>query len=661
MLLSSLAVGVCATWLTFRSTRALMDLTEKAGVSVATDEIQNFFRPIPEITVDLAADARSGLLPMDDAHLLARQLADRLRVREQLLWIGYADARSGHYVGANRRPDGDIIEYVADPAVNGAVPKELAVAEDGTEQLPKYLETAPYFVVTRQWFKDGITKPGITWTPFYKMFSSRYGYGITCTAPFTARGAATPTGVFHVDLSLQSVARFLSDIRIGDHGAVFLLDRQGRRVVSPDGEQVPAAAAAVDGAVPNQTRASFHSPLRRAIGNGQYEILFRPISVRGDLGLQLAVAVDEDDVTAGIYREGLIAGGIALGFTLLAILFGIMLSARISKPVTAITNDLARVGSFDISHDPSSTSFVREINELGISVDRMKAGLRSFGHYVPTDLVRTLLAQGIDAELGGELRTLTIHFSDVENFTAISEGMQPAELVEAMGGYFELMTGAITRAGGTVDKFMGDGIMAFFNAPAELPGHERQACLAALEAQQQLAEMARNTPPGRPILRARIGLGVGEVLVGNIGTPERFAYTVLGDEVNLASRLEGLNKLYGTRIMASEALMEKTGDAFEWRRLDRVAVKGRQQGTIVCELIGRKGEITAAAHDARAAYESGLDAYFAGDFEKASGLFTQASRLCPDDRAATMMSERCRALAAAPPAEWDGIHVMHEK
>jgi adenylate cyclase len=657
VLLSTVAVGVCATWLTLRSTRALMNLTEKAAVSTATDEIQNFFKPVPEITADLSADAHSGLLPMGDPHLLARQLADRLRVREQILWIGYGDARSGNYVGANRRPDGEIIEYVADPAVNGAVPKQIGVAEDGTESQPKIVETAPYRVATRSWFRDGITKRGISWTPFYKMFSEGYGYGITCTAPFTQRGAVTPQGVFHVDLSLKSVTRFLSDIRIGDHGAVFLIDRRGHRVASPEGRHVPAAALAVDSVA--ATGASLESPLR--LQNGKYEILFSPITERGDLGLRLAVVVDQDDVTAGIYREGLIAGGVALGFTLLAMLVGIMLSARISKPVTIITNDLARVGSFDISRDPSPTSFVREIAELGISVDRMKAGLRSFGHYVPTDLVRTLLAEGIDARLGGELRNLTIHFSDVENFTAISEGMQPTALVEAMGRYFELMTGAIARAGGTVDKFMGDGIMAFFNAPAELPGHERQACLAALEAQQMLAEMARNTPPGRPVLRARIGLGVGEVLVGNIGTPERFAYTVLGDEVNLASRLESLNKAYGTRIMASEALMEKAGDDFEWRRLDRVAVKGRQQGTIVCELIGRKGAIPTAMLDARADYESALDAYFAGDFAQAAQLFAEAARQRPDDLAATMMSARCRALAAAPPAAWDGIHVMHEK
>jgi adenylate cyclase len=223
------------------------------------------------------------------------------------------------------------------------------------------------------------------------------------------------------------------------------------------------------------------------------------------------------------------------------------------------------------------------------------------------------------------------------------------------------MTGAITRHGGTVDKFMGDGIMAFFNAPEELPGHERQACLAALEAQRLLAQMAENTPPGQPIFRARIGLGIGEVLVGNIGTPERFAYTLLGDEVNLASRLEGLNKLYGTWIMASQELAERTGDAFEWRLLDRVAVKGRSQGTMVCELIGLKGEATAEILDARTVYETALNAYFAADFEQARALFAAASNLRPDDLAAASMRDRCQTLLADPPTEWDGIHIMHEK
>jgi adenylate cyclase len=659
VLLSSIAIGVCAGLLILSSTRAMISQAEKEAAAAATDEAENFFDAGPEVTADLATAARRGLLPLDDPHRLAGQLAERLRVQPHLSWIGYGEAASGRYVGATRWEDGEIVEYIADPAVNKSMPNQVAITADGTRSPPKFAETAPYFVVTRPWFKDGIAKSGTSWTFFEKMTTG--GYSITCTTPFTAPGADTPTGVFHVDMRLEGVAAFLSGLRIGNNGAVFLIDRQGHRVASPEGKHVPAAALAVDTVAPGHAESSFASPLLIATKNGSYQIVFSPISVNGNIGLGLAVVVDRADITAGIYREGLIAGGVAVAFTLMAIVFGIILSSRISRPVSAITRDLAKVGAFNISHDPMPKSFVREINELGVSVDHMKASLRSFGHYVPTDLVRTLLALGVDAELGGELRCLSIHFSDVENFTAISEGMHPAELVEAMGRYFELMAGALTRHGGTVDKFMGDGVMAFFNAPEELPGHQRQACLAALEAQRLLAEMAKDTPPGQPIFRARIGLGLGEVLVGNIGTRDRFAYTLLGDEVNLASRLEGLNKLYGTRIMASRALMDEAGDEFEWRLLDRVAVKGRHQGTLVCELIGRKGEVAASILEARDIYESALEAYFAADFERAAELFDRAAQLRPDDFGANSMRDRSQALAADPPVEWDGIHIMNEK
>lgn len=659
VLLSSVAIGLCAGWLTLSSTRALIRAAQQGAVAVATDETEKFFDDAPEITLELAGAARRGVLPLDDPHLLAGQLVERLRVHPQLSWIGYGDAASGRYVGATRWANGEIVEYVADPTVDGSRPKQTAVADDGTESAPKFAETAPYLVATRPWFKEGMTHSGIHWTAFEKMVTG--GYGITCTTKFTPSGAAAPSGVFHVDMRLKRIVTLLSDIRIGNRGVAFLIDGQGKRIVSPAGAHVPAAATAVDSVAHDNTDGSLDVSPLVSTPNGKYEVTFSPIPVAGDMRLRLAVAVDRDDITAVVYREGLFAGGIALAFTLAAVVFGSILSARISKPMSAITGDLFKVGTFSISRDPSPTSFVREINELGTSVDRMKASLRSFAHYVPTDLVRRLLAQGIDAELGGELRQVSIHFSDVENFTTISEGMQPTELVEAMGRYFELMTGAITRHGGTVDKFMGDGVMAFFNAPEPLPGHERQACLAALEAQKLLADMARNTPLGQPIFRARIGLGVGEVLVGNMGTPERFAYTLLGDEVNLTSRLEGLNKVYGTWIMASVALRERAGDEFEWRLLDRVAVKGRQQGTAVCELIGRKGEVAADILAARDAYEVALDAYFAGDFRRAAALFARASELCPDDLGAKSMRGRCDILAANPPLEWNGIHIMHEK
>jgi hypothetical protein len=166
---------------------------------------------------------------------------------------------------------------------------------------------------------------------------------------------------------------------------------------------------------------------------------------------------------------------------------------------------------------------------------------------------------------------------------------------------------------------------------------------------------------GEPVFRARIGLGLGDVLVGNIGTPERFAYTVIGDEVNLASRLEGLNKVYGTAIMASDALVNETGGAFEWRRLDRVAVKGRTQGTLVCELLGERGSVAAEVLAARDAYERALERYFAAEFALAAALFADAVTARPHDFAARTMHARSLELLARPPRDWTGVHVMHEK
>jgi adenylate cyclase len=299
---------------------------------------------------------------------------------------------------------------------------------------------------------------------------------------------------------------------------------------------------------------------------------------------------------------------------------------------------------------------------MGDAVDRMKAGLRSFERYIPVELVRELLRSGREARLGGETRELTIHFSDIAGFTGIAERMAPDAIVAELGEYFELMTRILRQHEGTVDKFMGDGILAFFNAPRPVSGHAAQACRAALEAQASLGELAaRREAAGRPVFRARIGLEIGEVLVGNIGTPDRFAYTVIGDAVNLASRLEGLNKFYGTSIIGTERLREAAGPGFEWRRLDRVAVVGRREGTQVSELLGVEGRTPADILDARDAYEMALASYLAGDFGTALAGFHAALDARPDDLAAATMVRRTRKLKRAPPADWTGIYVQTQK
>jgi adenylate cyclase len=658
VLLTALAIGIGAATLTLSVTRMLIDQARAGAVSATREGIRDYFADASQFTEQYATLATRGALPFEDRDRLAAVFAEELRVAPLLHYLGYGD-RAGWYVGAARYGAAEIVEYVADPAVDGGVPKQVGVAPNGTRFTPSVVDTAPYFATTRPWFKQGIAAPGLVWSSFYNFVDG--DLGVSCMTRFTAPGATSPRGVFHADLRVVGVSDFLSTLHIGKHGAVFLVDRNGHRVVTPSGEHVPLAAAAIDAAAPNHASATLAHPDVVRVGRRVYEVVFVPAPAEGDIGLMIGVVVDLADVSGHAYRHAAIAGGVALITIILAVLCGRTLSSRIARPIVAIAADLGRVGAFAISREPSPQSFVREVSELGASVDRMKASLRSFGHYVPTDLVRRLLAQDQEAELGGEIRRLTIYFSDVANFTTISEGMAPGRLVEAVGRYLELMTGTITRHGGTVDKFIGDGIMAFFNAPEELLGHPRQACLAALDGQLLLAGMARETAPGEPVFHTRIGLGLGEVLVGNIGTPERFAYTLLGDEVNLASRLEGLNKLYGTAIIASDAVMAEAGGGFEWRRLDRVAVKGRRQGTLICELIGLKGDIADGVLEARALYEAALDLYFAGDFEHSAELFEQAVRLRPGDLGAAMMRNRCYLLSSAPPTPWDGIHVMEEK
>jgi adenylate cyclase len=348
---------------------------------------------------------------------------------------------------------------------------------------------------------------------------------------------------------------------------------------------------------------------------------------------------------------------------LVAVGLGWLVSDRVGRPLRRIAADLEQIGRFNLSREPAPTSFVQEITVVSDGVDRMKTSLRSFGHYVPVDLVREVIASGNEARLGGETRELTLIFSDIAGFTAISERVAPDALVAQLAEYLEAMTGAIRAEGGTIDKYIGDGIVAFFNAPRLVPMHAAAACRAALAAQAALRVLhARWEAAGQPAFPTRIGLNTGAVLVGNIGTPERFAYTAIGDAMNLAGRLESLNKTYGTALLASEAVRTAAESGLEWRRLDRVAVVGRQQGTLVFELLGEAGRLPQSLLLARDRYETALDDYFAGRFAAAAAGFADAALLRPGDRAADVMAQRARALAQNPPGpDWDGVFISLQK
>lgn len=279
----------------------------------------------------------------------------------------------------------------------------------------------------------------------------------------------------------------------------------------------------------------------------------------------------------------------------------------------------------------------------------------AFGHYVNKSVVEQILKNPKLLELGGSKRTITSFFSDIANFTNLSEKMEPQELVKFLNEYLEEMTEIILAHGGTLDKYEGDAIVAFFGAPLALYDHAKQTCLAALENQKRLGELRKKWGrEGKAELHVRIGINSGEAVVGNMGSRDRFDYTAMGDNVNLASRLEGINKQYGTEIMISENTYEAVKDEMLCREVDLIRVKGKEKPVRIYELIGEKGK----TKQNFSAFAAALGLYHQGKFQEARQAFAKLA----DDPVALVFTKRCEEfLKNPPPTNWEGVYTFTTK
>jgi len=303
--------------------------------------------------------------------------------------------------------------------------------------------------------------------------------------------------------------------------------------------------------------------------------------------------------------------------------------------------------------------FYRVIFEQGQA--RVLRGV--LGQYLSPAVVAHVTRDPDSLKLGGDQREMTVMFSDLRGFTSFSEQLDPETLVQLLNEYLTIMSDVIFKYEGTIDKYMGDAIMAFWGAPQHQPDHATLACRAALEMVSALEALnARWAEQGRPPLAMGIGINTGEMKVGNMGSNSRFDYTVLGDSVNLASRLEGLNKEYGTTLIVSKATLDETSGAFHDRFLDLVAVKGKKEPVEVFEILDAERLPGIQAGPALRAYDEGIELYRERDWLGAAAKFQEALRLSPDDGPAFVYLKRCEELMHdPPPVDWDGVYVMTRK
>ncbi len=306
---------------------------------------------------------------------------------------------------------------------------------------------------------------------------------------------------------------------------------------------------------------------------------------------------------------------------------------------------------------------------LGITIyhyfkeEQEKKKIRSaFQYYLTSSVINEMLKNPGKLKLGGDRRNLTVLFSDIRGFTTISEKMTPEELIMLLNEYLTAMTNQVFYYDGLLDKYMGDAIMAVFGAPLDQPDHARRACLTALAMMRELRRLQNKwEAEGRPVFDIGIGINSGEMVVGNMGSAMRFDYTVMGDMVNLGSRLEGANKEYGTNIIISEFTYNHVKDTICCREIDSVRVKGKTRPVRIFELLGEKKDEPGYQNLIKV-FATGLTLYRDGKWDDAIAAFQDACKIKHDDFVSTTYIERCKTLKQHPPAHpWNGVFVMTKK
>lgn len=409
-------------------------------------------------------------------------------------------------------------------------------------------------------------------------------------------------GVAAIDMSLDSTEKFLDEHRISPNAISVVLDSDLNVIASSNAEPKGIDESGNIEHVSDLTselpkRALLSLPSSEFLGTFRFDSADGHTSYMASLSkVDLKVPVDwrilsiapaQDflkEITDSSHLIALV-GVLALIAQLLVIY---AMSVRIARPLEQLAREVDDIEQLKIRDDsPLPHSFFAEIAQLTSSIDRMRKAISAFSAFVPVELVRGLLKSGQKLELGGRSRFLTIMFCDLESFSTLSENSPSQQLLLRVSKYLQIATHSINQEMGTVDKFIGDGVMAFWGAPNTLEDHSYRACAAALKIQEQMDIVNKEwEAEGLPPLKVRIGIHSDVVLVGNIGSLERMSYTVMGDGVNVAARLEGINKELGTRICISKTVVREAGDRLKLRALNEVTVKGRKSTIEVFELLG---------------------------------------------------------------------------
>lgn len=486
---------------------------------------------------------------------------------------------------------------------------------------------------TRPWYQGAEAAGKLFWTDLYE-YALDNVKGMSCSVPiYDVSGKLL--SVVGTDLPLYFLSKFVAAQKIGKEGHAYVCDAQGKIIVPPS--EYPETQALVSAAFSQLKQNSGDSEFYLDFQNKRFLISIHGFPLSSTKNWNIILFDPTDDLFSDILTARKQIIFISLGILLISSILVVYFSSRISRPIVSLSKEVDRITNLDLESNLRVVSIIKEVKMMDNSIASMRSALRSFSYYVPKDIVLELIRKGQEIALGGEKKELTIFFSDIEEFTPVSEALPVDQLTSLLEEYFAVLTQTILSGQGTIDKYIGDGIMAFWGAPRPLLNHADQACLAALRCQAYLKTLNEKRKQNRlPPFFTRIGINTGVAFVGNLGTMERMNYTAVGDAVNLASRLQNINKTYHTKIIIGEETKNKLSKDFLLRPLDIVEVKGKKNKTKIFELMGTlSGDPETKANadqiELTRLFTEAFQIYEEGDLEAAKAKFTTLHEKFPDD------------------------------
>jgi len=550
--------------------------------------------------------------------------------------------------------------------------------EEITSQEHPVEKPSTYDPRTRSWFIDAQREKKAVLSDAY-VFSSLRQPGVTAAQPLQHFSQAT----VGVDLSLRDLADLTVRLKPGDNGIVAIIDDAGNVVGYPDPSKILSIdetgtriklvpASAIDDDRVRNVAASTASADGEysSFKAGGYDYIghYSSAAASGAVNWRVVSVGAIGDFTRNLMStlyQSLLVAGIILVVSVCGVA---AMAGWITGPVVRIREMADQITKLNLSGIKTFDSPFEEIKRLQSSMNHMRAALDTFLRFVPRDVVRELIKSERAATVGGTRREVTLLFTDVENFTVLSEKMTPEQIMTQASEYFEVMSLGIQANRGTIDKFIGDAIMAFWNAPTDDPLHVDNACRGVLAAYHISKDLNDEfVSKGMAPMRTRFGLHTCDVLVGNVGARDRMQYTCLGSGVNLAARIEGLNKFYGTQVLASDTVRRGASADFLFRRVDIVEAKGTSIPMTIYELMGERGADAAfyVGDDMMklaSKYEQAFDFYLHRDFADALWLLDQLAETYPDDAVVAQLREKCREFDKNPPPPgWNGATVLDKK